>query len=56
MAKVSVDLIQPARKSGGDKYEGILAGAKFTVYIPQVISRATTGYPADALEIEITEK
>lgn len=48
--QIKLTLINPARKSGGDKYEGEIEGQDFKPYlhyIPQSISRDTpNGQPA----------
>ena len=54
MTKIKVHLAKAARSTGGDKYEAT-SGVSFNVYIPQVISRAKTGHPAETLEITIDE-
>lgn len=52
--EITVVLAQAARKSGGDKYVDANGGT-FNIYVPQVISRNKTGYPADKLRIRIDE-
>ena len=50
-------LARPARKSGGDRYEGKTPeGEDLTLYFPQSISRATTAgvTPAQELHVEIS--
>ena len=54
--EIVVKLANPAKKSGGDKYEAVGDFVNFTVYIPQIISRAKTGHPADEMVVTITEK
>lgn len=49
----NVQLEKPARKSGGDKYATSGASLPFNVYVPQVISRAKDGHPAEVLKITI---
>ena len=39
--KIKLTLVNPARKAGGDKYEGEMEGEDFFPYIPQDISRKT---------------
>ena len=41
MAKIEIklELAKPARKQGGDKYEGRYEGDEFHPYLPQRISR-----------------
>ena len=46
-----VNLIQPARKSGGDKYEG--NDGRFVLYVPQYISRPA-GQPQPVEKLKIT--
>ena len=53
--EVIVKLAKAARKSGGDKYEATGALA-FNVYIPQVISRAGNGQPAEEFVVTIKER
>ena len=38
---VRVELEKPARKSGGDRYQGKLDSKDWQIYLPQSISRAT---------------
>jgi hypothetical protein len=53
MSVCIVELTSPAKKSGGDKYEGeFINGTKFNVYVPQFISRVS-GQPAERLKITI---
>jgi len=39
--QIKMTLERPARKSGGDRYEGTHEGEKLTLYFPQSISRQT---------------
>lgn len=39
MVKVEMFLVKPAKKKGGDRYEGIVKDENLVVYIPQSISR-----------------
>ena len=50
--KVTVVLTRPARKSGGDRYEGSFdSGEDFTIYVPQSLSRRTDGTPVNSITI-----
>lgn len=53
--KIKLKLLKPARKSGGDRYEGKTptTGEILSIYFPQSISRATTGVPAPEIEITL---
>ena len=37
--EIDISIAQPARKSGGDKYEGEYEGEKVSPYLPQKITR-----------------
>ena len=53
--KLKFELVMPARKSGGDKYEAKIEGEDrpFVIYFPQVISRSgTLPKPWITLDIE----
>jgi hypothetical protein len=50
MTKVKFHLTKPARKSGGDRYEGTHKSEDFVIYIPQTISRPK-GAPIQNLEV-----
>lgn len=52
--KVMMELTRPARKSGGDRYEGKIEGTDeiLTIYFPQSISRKK-GEPFMKIEVEI---
>lgn len=52
MAKFEVGLVKPARKAGGDRYEGQYQNEQVTFYIPQSISRKDE-HPATNLIITI---
>ena len=53
---VLVQLTRPAKKSGGDRYEGMThKGEDFVVYFPQSISRQENQEPAKSLQVEIEE-
>lgn len=58
MAKINLELVQAARKSGGDKYEGDVKGETrpFSIYVPQVISRANGPTPAEKITVTIETK
>lgn len=52
MTKTTLDLKKPAANQGGDRYDGVLEGKPFVVYIPQTISR-TNGVPGKKAKITI---
>jgi len=53
--KIKMKLVKPARKSGGDKYEGAIptTGDTLTIYFPQSISRPKGSEPIKELEITV---
>ena len=55
--KLNFVLVQPARKSGGDKYEGNVEGEDrpFAIYVPQSISREAGAGPRQRLTITIED-
>ena len=52
LAKVELTLTRPARKSGGDRYEGELEESQITFYVPQSLSRVE-GEPRKTLTLSI---
>ena len=53
--KIKLKLLKPARKSGGDRYEGKTSttGEILSIYFPQSISRLNKGVPAPEIDITI---
>lgn len=52
--RIAVSLARPARKSGGDRYEGMFEdGSQFTIYVPQQISRPE-GLPVAKIQVTFT--
>jgi hypothetical protein len=47
---IILTLVRPARKAGGDRYEGKANGEDITFYIPQSISRPS-GTPLEKISV-----
>ena len=54
MATIALGLTKPARKSGGDRYDGETEkGESINIYVPQSISRPDGGKPVDEIVLTI---
>ncbi len=53
--KLTLHLIRPARKAGGDRYEADVEGEDkpWVVYFPQSISRLLGGQPTESIDVTI---
>lgn len=55
--RVECKLEKPAKKGGGDRYQGVIEGENFTVYLPQTYSRISgKTRPAFEFVLKVPEK
>ncbi len=52
--KTTLKLTRPAKKSGGDRYEGELEGSPITFYVPQSISRPDDKEPRKEVTLTLS--